>query len=94
MTENNQNNELGQHLGAYEAVKPEEPIGKIKYASAEEQTEADLIKDELNTYVHEQVANWLIGTSDVEADWDTYLKELETLGLSDWLAIQQAGWSK
>ena len=31
-------------------------------------------------YVYEKLASWFTGVSDVEADWDNYLAELETIG--------------
>ena len=84
--------ELSLKLEAYEAAKPAEPITQIKYESADKQAESDLMAEELKAYVYEKLANWCLGTADVEAEWDTYLKELEAIGLSDWLEIQQAGW--
>ena len=54
--------------------------------------EATAIRDELNTYVYEKLASWAIGRSDVEVEWDSYLKELETSGLSRMLEIMQQGW--
>ena len=67
-------------------------ITQIKYPDPETQAESDLIKEELRTYVYEKLSNWCLGVTDVEADWDAYLAELEVIGLSDWLEIQQAGW--
>lgn len=84
--------ELSLKLEAYEAAKPAEPITQIKYESADKQAESDLKAEELKAYVYEKLANWCLGTADVEAEWDGYLKELEVLGLSKWLEIQQAGW--
>jgi putative aldouronate transport system substrate-binding protein len=30
----------------------------------------------------------------VEKEWDSYLKELDRLGLQDWLEIKQAGYDR
>ena len=77
---------------AYYEAAPKEPISKIKYESAEVQAEANLIRDALKEYVFEKLGAWCLGTSDVDAEWDEYLKTLEEIGLSKWLEIQQAGW--
>ena len=77
---------------AYYAAQPDEKITKIKYADADIQAEAELIATELKSYVWEKIGSWCLGTSDVDAEWDTYLQELEAIGLSDWLEIQQDGW--
>ena len=38
------------------------------------------------------ISAWFTGTSDVEADWNTYLDKLEEICLSDWLELNQKGW--
>lgn len=88
----NVNYELAQHLGAYEAAKPAEPITIIKYADIDKQVEAEEILGELTDYVFEKLSNWCIGTSDIDAEWDGYLKDLEQIGLSRYLELSQEGW--
>ena len=82
----------GDYLEVAERIKPKETISKIKYATLDEQVEAEEIASELKSYVYEKMAGWFTGVSDVEADWDAYLAELEVIGLSRYLEIQQAGW--
>ena len=84
--------ELAEHHDDYMAAIPAEPITKIQYASPDEQTEAAEIYTELYDYVTEMISAWFTGTSDVEADWNTYLDTLEEIGLSDWLELNQKGW--
>lgn len=91
--ENTANWELSLKLDAYEAVKPKEVITAITYETTELQTESEELYNEIKQYVYEKLAGWCVGTSDVESDWDAYLKELEALQLSRWLEIQQAGWN-
>ena len=73
---------------------PKEPISKIKYANPDIQVEAELIQAELEAYVYEKLVSWFVGNADVEADWDNYLAELETIGLSRYLELQNAGYNK
>lgn len=89
---NNNNLQLAAKLSLYEEAAPEEPISGFKYATTELQTEADLLSTELKEYVYEKSSGWFTGVSDVDADWDAYLAELEAIGLFRYLEIQQAGW--
>ncbi|MFI3238304.1 MAG: extracellular solute-binding protein [Lachnospiraceae bacterium] len=43
----------------------------------------------LNTAVDAYTAQFAMGTKDVEAEWDTYVAELDALGLQEWLAVYQ-----
>ena len=83
----------GTYLGDILDLIPKEPISQIKYTTIDEQIEAGQIREELRSYVFEKLAAWFTGVSDVEADWDGYLKELEALGLSRYLELSQKGWN-
>lgn len=83
---------VGQYLEDIAEYIPEEPITKIKYLTLDKQIEAEEIQTELNGYVWEKLASWFIGTTDVEEEWDSYLQELESIGLSRYLELSQEGW--
>ena len=83
----------GDYLEVAERIKPKETISKIKYATLDEQVEAEEIASELKSYVYEKMAGWFTGVSDVEADWDAYLAELEAIGLSRYLELSQKAWN-
>ena len=85
---------LAQYLTDIVDLIPEEPVTKINYASLEDSVEAETIYQELDTYVFEKLTTWFTGRADVEAEWDTYLKELDTIGLSRYLELSQKGWQK
>ena len=55
----------------------EEDLDKIA------QVEADM-----NDFIYRKRAEWIVNGG-IEEEWDSYLKELESYGLSDWLAIKQ-----
>ena len=55
----------------------EEDLDKIA------QVEADM-----NDYIYRKRAEWIVNGG-VDEEWDSYLKELESYGLSDWLEIKQ-----
>ena len=86
--EGDYNLELAEKLSAYEAVKPEELIAKIKYSS-EAQAEASELTNALTEYVKEKMALWITGAADVEAEWEDYLAELDKIGLTRYLELTQ-----
>ena len=84
---------VGQYLEDIADNIPKEPITKIKYANLDAQLEAEEIEAELVAYVWEKLGAWFTGVSDVETDWDSYLAELEKIGLSRYLELAQEGWN-
>ncbi len=93
MKEGTDNYELAYKLGSYEAVKPEEILTKFAY-TMEEEKEATEIANSLNSYVREKIALWCTGAADVDKEWDSYLQELENIGLSRYLEITQAAYDR
>ena len=83
--------EVASKLHFYEAVRPEEIITKIKY-SAETQDEATELANSLESYVNEKVAAWCTGAADIDKEWDSYVKDLEKIGLSRYLELAQEGY--
>lgn len=84
---------LGDYLEDIADNVPKEPIYKVQYADLDKQMEAEEIEAELKDYVYEKLGSWLTGMSDVEAEWDTYLNELEQIGLSRYLELAQECWN-
>lgn len=86
----------GLSLGTYYDAAPEEKLNSssFKYSSPEEATELTEISGMLNVYVREKIGLWCTGAADIDAEWDSYLKELEAMGLSDWLAGMQAAYER
>ena len=37
---------------------------------------------------------WVLGTGDVEADWDDYMAQLKKMGLDDVLAVMQSAYNR
>lgn len=88
-----QNAQLAAHIANYEAVKPAEPITQLRYAEIDDETRASELISELNGYVFEKMAAWFTGVSDVEEDWDSYLADLEAIGLSECLELVNGAWN-
>lgn len=46
------------------------------------------VEADMNDFIYRKRAEWIVNGG-IEEEWDSYLKELESYGLSDWLAIKQ-----
>ena len=81
----------GKTLPAYYDAFPDEifKVDDLPYASADEEKELKEQANMLINYVKEKMALWCAGVSDIEKEWEHYLKELDAIGLSDWLADMQ-----
>ena len=79
--------------GSHEGGQPQENITKLSY-TVDEEKEATEIANSLNSYVREKIALWCTGAEDVDKAWDSYLKELENIGLSKYLEITQAAYDR
>lgn len=75
-----------------EALAPILP-GSITLTAEESQSIATKHTN-VNTYAAEMWGKFLIGTVDVEAEWDNYIAELDNLGLQDVLAVYQAAYDR
>ena len=81
------------HYKNYVPNHPEYILPSLKYT--EEETAK--IQDALTTipsYVMTAMSEFVTGARDIEKGWDTYLKELESMGLSTWLEIAQDSYER
>jgi putative aldouronate transport system substrate-binding protein len=37
---------------------------------------------------------WILGSRDVEADWDNYIKQVEKMGYSDVIKVMQSAYDR
>ncbi len=49
---------------------------------------------DIQNYVDTNHCNWLLGKSDIDADWDSYLAQLENLQLEEYLTIMQTAYDR
>jgi len=52
------------------------------------------INTQLNSYVEEMSQKWIMGVSDVDKDWDAYLKRLNDIGLAKAEKIQEGAYKR
>ncbi|RRD40161.1 extracellular solute-binding protein [Leptotrichia sp. OH3620_COT-345] len=65
----------------------------LKYTK-EESKEFIKINTQLNSYVEEMSQKWIMGVSDVEKDWDMYVKRLNDIGLVKAEKIQESAYKR
>ncbi len=49
--------------------------------------ELSVLKTDINSLVNRRIADWAEGKRDIDEDWDTYLSELEALGVDRYVEI-------
>ena len=72
---------------------PEEVIPKLIFTSEEGEAIYE-IESILKTYVEENLAAFVTGTKDVDAEWDAYLAELDKIGLQKYLEVVQTAYDR
>jgi len=73
--------------------KPEERVVTLPM-TAEENDKAIEIQATLDNYVKESIGAFLTGEWDIDTYWDTYLAELEKIGIDDALALYQTSFDR
>ena len=68
---------------------PQKNVVPPLYYSEEDASEIAMLQTNINTYVEESIAQFIVGQKDVEADWDAYLAELQNMRLDRYLEIIQ-----
>jgi putative aldouronate transport system substrate-binding protein len=75
------------------APPPENRVDYVLYTFQEMEQLKDL-KISMNTYVNESMALFIVGQKNIERDWDSYIQELEKIGLKRYLEITQSGYDR
>ena len=62
--------------------------------SADAQEKADNYKLVIfQRYVSSQMKNWIMGSADVNADWDEYVSQVKSLGLDEYISLYQEAYN-
>jgi putative aldouronate transport system substrate-binding protein len=74
---------------------PEKLLPTLKYSEADSFRVAEPIIN-INEFVRQAIAEFTIGTRDVNSDtaWNTYLRDLDSMGLQQWLSIAQSTYDR
>lgn len=71
----------------------EDTVRNLEYTNAEFEVK-EQYESTLNSYVTEQAKLFVMGTKDIEADWDAYVKQIDELGLSKVLEFKQSAYDR
>ncbi|MCL2833722.1 MAG: hypothetical protein FWD78_11180 [Treponema sp.] len=83
----------GQAMIGMFPFKPAQYPEAVIFTSAETQQWADT-RTNIRNYVEQCLAQFATGQLDIEKDWDTYIKNLKTLGSDQLLAVDQAAYAR
>jgi putative aldouronate transport system substrate-binding protein len=74
---------------------PEKLLPTLKYSEADSFGLAEPVIN-INEFVHQAIAEFTIGTRDINSDaaWNAYLRDLDNMGLQQWLSIAQSTYDR
>lgn len=74
-------------------VKSREVYPNVVYTTEESEQRAKYLTA-LQSYIQSTKAEFIIGTQDIDANWDTFLKTMDDMGLQELLQIEQAAYDR
>ncbi len=74
-------------------VKSCDDYPNVVYTS-EENDQRNKYFTAIQNYIQSTKAEFIIGTQDIDANWDTFLQTLDSMGLQELLAIEQAAYDR
>jgi putative aldouronate transport system substrate-binding protein len=79
----------------YTPRHPEKILPTLKYSEADSFKVAEPIIN-INEFVRQAIAEFTIGTRDINSDaaWNAYLRDLDSMGLQQWLSISQSTYDR
>lgn len=78
----------------YEPYANEKNHLPAAYLTEEESAEVSQITASISSYIEEQMALFILGTRDLETEWDSYLKEFDNMQLGRLLEIRQTAYDR
>ena len=84
---------IAKGMSGYLDKEPEEYITKLVY-TADEEARRNELQTGIEDYVNSSVAAFATGTMSVENDWDSYIAQLDALGLAELMTIYQTAYDR
>ncbi|MDR0396262.1 MAG: extracellular solute-binding protein [Oscillospiraceae bacterium] len=72
----------------YEPYLEPRPLPQV-WMNEEDSEKMSVLQTDIRTYIDQKVAEWISGEKDINAEWDAYVAQLETMGLEELTAIKQ-----
>ena len=69
-----------------------EPMMPVYY-TAEESNEMAQLQTDIQTFIDRKTSEWM-RNGNIDAEWDNYIKELNSMGLDRWLEIKQEAYDR
>lgn len=73
----------------YESCWPQELLPQFQWPTAEQSTQLANMETVIGSYVDESTAAFIIGSKSIDSDWESYINELNNMGLEDYVALNQ-----
>ena len=74
------------------AAQPFESVLPDLYYSEEQIDAFSILKTTVLDYAKESAEAFITGTKSIELEWDKYLRQIESIGLSDYLSMIEAAY--
>ena len=80
----------------YEAVKPDYSsyLPTHLWMDADDSAELAQYETDLTSYMNNSFASFIKGDMDLDKDWDSYVNELNKIGLPDYIALMQSAYDQ
>lgn len=85
--------QLFRGTAAYEAVADHVSLPKLS-VSEEQANDYSRIETEIKDYQNEAIVQFITGTMDLDKDWDSYVAQLDNIGLQDYLSMSNDAYQK
>lgn len=72
---------------------PDQVLPLLHYTQEEAEQISQIITD-VKDFIDNTKAEFITGNRDIESGWDTYLEELNNLGIQDWMAVAQTAYER
>lgn len=59
------------------------------WANADDASRLAELQNSIKDYLDQKIAEWISGQSDIDADWDGYIKQLDKLDLPEYITIRE-----
>ena len=94
-------NGAGHEMVLYKATEMMEPY-KVPmknvipnfYYVTEENEKISSYKATINPYIQESIARFITGDMDLDTGWDSYINELNSLGMQEYISVIQSGYDR
>lgn len=81
---------------SYEIYKPyfDDEFWPRPYMDADDAARLNELRTDINNTVAMYKANWVMGVSDIDAEWDDYVKAIEKMGIGEYIEIIQRAYDQ